>query len=60
MLNPEDLDISIERENELREKYLKYDLNETIDESLLNEYLIQNEWFHLYIILYPVILNYVF
>ena len=43
MLNPEDLDISIERENELREKYLKYDLNETIDESLLNEYLIQNE-----------------
>ena len=39
---------------------MKYDLNETIDESLSTEYLIQNEWFHLYIILYPVILNYVF
>ena len=39
---------------------MKYDLNETIDESLSTEYLIQNEWLHLYIKLYPVILNNVF
>ena len=39
----ENLIITSERELELREKYMNYNLDKEIDETLLNEYLIQNE-----------------